>query len=264
MSAETTAWQALEAELDAWAGAGRRAQVWWRDDDATAPSVALERLLALAEVHRAPLALAVIPARAGPALAACVATATDVAVLQHGYAHENHAPAGAKKCELVDPGARPTLTAELENGRERLGALFGPRLLTVMVPPWNRIAPALALRLPALGFTGLSTYRARTAAEAAPGLCQVNTQADILQWHPQRRFLGTVAALDLLTGHLAAKRRGAADPDEPSGILSHHAVHDEAAWRFLDALLAHLARHPAVQLLPAAEAFAPAARRAPA
>lgn len=258
MSAEAAAWQALQAELDAWAAAGREAQLWWRDDDAAAPSAALERLLALSAASRAPLALAVIPAHAEAALAAVVATVPDVAVLQHGYAHANHAPTGAKKCELVDPATHATLVDDLRRGRDRLSALVGPRLLDVMVPPWNRVAPALARQLPALGFAGLSTYRARPAPEAAPGLRQVNCHVDILQWRPQCGFLGTAAALDLLIGHLAAKRRGTADAGEASGILSHHAVHDEAAWHFLGELLDRLAHHPGARLLSAAEAFAPA------
>src|SRR3546814_6274137 len=101
-----------------------------------------------------------------------------------------------------------------------------------MGPPWNRVAPALAARLPAIGFTALSTYKARRSA-AGLGLAQVNCHLDILQWRPQRRFLGTAAAVALLTGHLAAKRRGAADAAEPSGILSHHQAQDAAAWDFL-------------------------------
>jgi hypothetical protein len=256
-AAETAAWQDLERELAAWAATGRRAELWWRDDDAGAPTPALHRLLDLAVASGAPLALAVIPARAEPALASALAAhAADADVLQHGYAHANHAPAGAKKCELVDPAMRPQILDELSRGRERLAALFGARLRPVMVPPWNRIDPGLAARLPGLGFTALSTYKARKGLVATPGLAQVNCHLDILQWQPQRQFLGTEAALALLTAHLAAKRTGAADAGEPSGILSHHQAHDEAAWDFLAALLGRLARHSAVRLLPAAELFA--------
>lgn len=257
MTAATTAWQALATELDAWSAAGQRARLWWRDDDAAAPSPALGRLLDLAAASRAPLALAVIPSRAEAALAETVmGHPAETAVLQHGFAHASHAAPGSKKCELVDPALRPALLEEIGRGRRRLAALFGPRLLPVMVPPWNRIDAALAARLPGLGFTGLSTCKARAAATAAPGLAQVNCHLDILQWRPERRFLGVAACLDLLTGHLAAKRSGSADGAEPTGILSHHQVHDAPAWDFLAELLAWLARHPAVRLLPAAEVFA--------
>ncbi|MEO3427877.1 polysaccharide deacetylase family protein [Pelagibius sp. CAU 1746] len=263
MTAGTTehaAWTALETELDAWAAAGRAAEVWWRDDDAAAPSPALERLLELAARQAAPLALAVIPAKAEDALARLLdGRRADIAVFQHGFAHANHAGGlaqrGAKKCELVDPAARPAVLDELRRGRESLSRRFGRRFLPVLVPPWNRIAAALLPRLPDLGFTGLSCYQARAAAEAAPGLTQVNCHLDLMQWRPERRFLGAEAALGLLSGHLAAKREGRADPGEPSGILSHHAVHDGAAWDFLGELLARLAGHRAVRLAPPAAVF---------
>lgn len=253
---EQASWALLETELDAWSAVGREAEIWWRDDDATAPAAALERLLDLSAGVGAPLALAVIPDKAEAGLVRLLdGQPAQTAVLQHGYAHSNHAAADAKKCELVSPAARPAVVEELQRGQGRLFELFGARFHPVMVPPWNRIAEDLISLLPGLGFTGLSSYRPRKAAEAAPGLSQVNCHLDILQWRPERRFLGTRAALDLLIGHLAAKRRGTADPAEPSGILSHHQAHDAAAWDFLAELLARLGRHPATALLTAQQAF---------
>ena len=69
-------------------------------------------------------------------------------------------------------------------------------------------------------------------------------------------FLREAAALRLIADHLSARREGRADADEPTGLLSHHAVQDEACWRFLDALLDHLSAHPAVRLLTAEACFA--------
>ena len=51
---------------------------------------------------------------------------------------------------------------------ELLETLFGARLEKVLVPPWNRIDEALLPRLPAVGFSGLSTYGPRPGSEAAP------------------------------------------------------------------------------------------------
>jgi hypothetical protein len=257
MSGDPEAWAALERELDAWGAADRTATFWWRDDDAVAPSAALDRLLDLAAASGAPLALAVIPAKAETALAARLdGHAAAPTVLQHGYAHRNHAAAGARKCELVDPAACPDLPAELRRGRLHLEELFGQRFRAVLVPPWNRIDPALLAQLPGLGFTGLSTAKQRPAPEPLPGLVQANCHLDVLQWRPERRFLGTSAALRLLIGHLAARRGGTAEIAEASGILSHHLVHDAAAWDFLAELLARLAAHPAARLLEAAAVFA--------
>ena len=58
-----------------------------------------------------------------------------------------------------------------------------------------------------------------------------------------------------LIGHLQARRTSAADPDEPTGLLTHHLVMDEPAWAFLGRLLAGLAGRPGVRWLTAGEAF---------
>jgi len=159
----------------------------------------------------------------------------------------------------LDAAVRPAIVEELTRGRDRLEALLGDHLLSVMVPPWNRIDAALVRRLPELGFAALSTYKARPAAAAAPGLLQVNCHLDILQWRPERCFVGTEAALALLTGHLAEKRSALADGDEPTGILTHHQAHDPAAWRFLADLLSFLKEQEAARLMPPQEVF-PTAR----
>jgi len=263
VTGDAEAWAALQQELDAWQAAGRGATLWWRDDDAVAPTPALDRLLDLAAAHEAPLALAVIPAEVEIALAARLENhaaetpKAEVCVLQHGWAHRNNAGDGAKKCELVDPTERPELAADLRRGRLRLAEIFGPRFRPVLVPPWNRLDAAWPARLPGLGFSGLSTAKRRGAREPLEGLIQANCHLDILQWRPERRFLGTAAALKILVDHLAARRGGDADPAEASGILTHHQVHDEAAWAFLGDLLARLAAHPAVHLLSVRSVFAP-------
>ncbi len=250
-------WQDLKAELDAWGAAGRVATLWWRDDDAVEPSAALDRLLDLAEAHGAPIALAIIPARATITLAERLAeSGARVTALQHGYAHVNHAPEGEKKVELGGQRAMPAILEDLANGAARMASLFGPRGLPVLAPPWNRFAEVLLGALPGLGIRGLSAYSARGAREPVPGLIQTNTHADILRWTQPRGFLGEAEALDRLIGHLGARRRGEADAEEPTGLLTHHLAHDAAAWTFLARLLPFLTGHPATSLIPAAEAFA--------
>ncbi|WP_299395497.1 polysaccharide deacetylase family protein [Pelagibius sp.] len=258
-------WAALERELDRWGEAGQAATLWWRDDDATARTAALDRLIDLAASLSLPLAVAVIPQAAEATLAASLAgSAAGVRVLQHGFAHRNNAGPDAKKCELVAPALRPEIAGELRQGQALLAALCGERLIPALVPPWNRIDGDLVAALPSLGFTGLSTYKARRLAEPAAGLRQVNCHVDIMQWRPQRRFLGTAAALQLLVGHLEARRTGAVDAGEATGILTHHAVHDAEAWRFLEDLLPRLAGHPASRFPPPDALFAAPADRVPA
>jgi len=100
----------------------------------------------------------------------------------------------------------------------------------VLVPPWNRIAGAIVARLPALGYRGLSRFGPR--GRSAP-LAEVNTHMDIVAWHDRRRFVGENEALKAAITHLRARRTGAADRHEPTGLLTHHAAHDAACWRFV-------------------------------
>jgi len=246
------AWNALAAELDAWTAAGRPATLWWRDDDAGAASPALARLLALARA--APLAIAAIPAEAGPGLAAAIEPGARVRVLQHGYAHRNHAAPGAKKCELGAGRARGEVLDELARGGERLRSLLPAAHLPVLVPPWNRIDPTLLAALPACGLRGLSTFGPRPAA-AAPGLAQVNTHCDPIDWRGSRGFVGEARALGALVDHLAARRLGGADAGEPTGLLTHHRELDEDGWRFVERLLAHTRSHSAARWLDALDVF---------
>ncbi len=251
-----TSWRHLGEELDAWAAAGRGATLWWRDDDAVEPGPELARLLALAEARDLPLALAVIPARASEALAEWLkAQPARATLLQHGYAHQNHAREGEKKAELGAQRPVHVVLEELARGWGRMTALFGETWAPILVPPHNRIAEAVVQGLAELGFQGLSTQGPRAAVLAAPGLVQVNTHLDIMHWPDPRGFLGEAESLGILVAQLRARRLGAADAAEPTGLLTHHPAHDEPAWGFLEALLDRLAGHPAARFVEAGEAF---------
>ena len=227
--------------------------MWWRDDDAVRPTPALDRLLALAA--DLPLALAVIPEQAAGVLAQRLAHCPGVQVLQHGWRHANHAPLDEKKAELGPHRPPLAMLDELAAGRQRLALLFGSRALAVLTPPWNRMSAALVPLLHDAGYGGLSMAGARREAEPSPGLRQVNTHADLVAWR-DGGFIGTAPALGLITAHLAARRVGTVDADEPTGLLTHHLVMDEAGAAFVAELLAFTARHKAARWLGAAEAFA--------
>ncbi len=257
LAAPPPPWAALDAELDLWTGSGRQATFWWRDDDAGAVCPAFDRLLALAARHRVPLALAVIPARATQGLAGRIAvTDPGVVVLQHGWSHANHAADG-KQTELSDHRAPAETAADLTRGRESLRGLFGARALAVMVPPWNRADPGVTAALPALGFAALSGHGPRPIRPgAAPAPRPVNIHIDIMDWHGSGGFLGEAAVLDQALRHLAMRRTGQADPDEPTGLMTHHLNHDEAGWAFLDRFFAVTIGHPAVRWVGGPALFA--------
>ena len=202
----------------------------------------------------APVGLAVIPKDATEALADRLSATANVGVLQHGWAHANHAGPGEKKMELGDHRPASLVGDELRAGFDRLSALFGSRFLPALVPPWNRIGSALGPHLAQIGFTGLSLFGAR-AHRLRDGLVLANTHVDPIAWRHDRGFTGADVALGALTGHLSDRRRGLVDPDEPTGLLTHHLAHDEATWAFLERCLEALASRSAARLLPADTVF---------
>lgn len=246
-------WAALDAELARWRDAGREAVLWWRDDDAVDATPALERLLELQHATGAALSLAVVPAHATEALAERLAGEPAVDVLQHGYAHVNHAGAGEKKAELGLNRPAMIVLGDLGTGWMALERLFGARALNVLVPPWNRIAPPLVPALPEIGFRGLSTFGARPRAEPVRGFRQVNTHLDLIDWKGGRGFVGIDAALDTLVRALQTSRTTTA---EPVGLLSHHLAMDAGAWDFLLSMLGRARTMPGLNIKPAHDLFA--------
>lgn len=251
----TTGWSDLEGELDAWRAAGRCATFWWRDDDATRPGPRLARLFECA--NGAPVSLAVIPATVTAMLDDFLRQFDRVTILQHGYAHTNHAPADAKKSEFGDHRALPEMIGEITAGHGRLLELFEDRFLPVFVPPWNRMSDALSRTLPQLGFLGLSSYGPRPGRT---GVATLNCHADPIAWRGDRGFMGEDAILDRIVGHLSARRLGTVDASEATGLLTHHRDHDAGCWRFIESFAALVADHPAAQWIPSQAEFSDTGR----
>lgn len=235
-------WSDLERELGLWQAAGETPTFWWRDDDAEAPTAALDRLLALAERHRVPLHLAVVPAEVSACLAGQLAASTDVFVLQHGFAHTNHEPPGARASEIGRHRATALQLQDLRAGWRRLTEAGFPNLLPALAPPWNRIAEETLPHLPGLGYRLLSRFDARAPQSAVPGLHQVNIHCDPIRWKGGPRFRGEEATLEILVRHLAERRQGLVDAAEPTGLSTHHLQTDEPVWDFLEHLLERLTR----------------------
>lgn len=219
-------WKKFELELVRRRDAGRPVQFWWRDDDAAVVRPEAKRLLELASSSGIPVSLAVVPVSAEPELFQLLHDG--VTVLQHGTDHRNRAAPGDKKTEY--PAAEPVqaAVARVSAGFRRLRELAGGRFFPVLAPPWNRVRKDLLEKLPAIGIRGLSMYGARASAEPAPGLRQVNTHVDIVAWRERKQFVGESAALTQAMKSMAG--------EEPVGWLTHHAVHDAAAWEFLERL----------------------------
>jgi hypothetical protein len=250
-----TRFDALRYELDGWERLQRRATLWLRDDDACSDTPALRRLLGIAGEHRVPVAIAAIPATADSSLEAAIASCREATVVQHGYAHRNHARPGERSAELGDERDVPTMQGELGRGRERLARVFGPRFRPVLVPPWNRIGGALSPHLPAAGYAGLSCFGPRASQSPITGIVQVNTHVDPIAWRRERAFIGEDAATGRLTAHLCARRKRICDGDEPTGLLTHHLVFTDAMWDFVGELMQCTQDHGAAVWLDVDTAF---------
>lgn len=241
-----TGWDALDAELARWVEAGRRCPVWLRDDDAIAATPALDRLLDLCRSARVMPGLAVIPAHAAPSLVESLMRHPEVAVLVHGWAHTDHAPAGGKKTEFGVGRSAEARRDDAARGFSRLDGLFAGRVLPLFVPPWNRMGADMPELLVSAGFRAASGFGRRPDAPM-PGLRWLNTQVDLIDWRGSRSAVETGALLDGLCRQLADRRERSGASVEPIGVLTHHLVHDAAVWRLLEALLDRLASHPALE-----------------
>ena len=247
-------WNDLIREFDAWQAEGWTATLWWRDDDATEVTGALEKMLEISDSTKTPLAVAVIPARAGSALRDRLSCHHRVDVLQHGFAHVNNEPEGGKKSEFGISRDAGQVNSEIRRGRDILSG-WRP-FLPVFVPPWNRIDTRFLDVLPALGFRGISCFNARQAHWPVPGLVGANTHIDIIQKRDgERRFIGVGPAISALVKHLSSRRLGLVDRREPSGMLSHHLDHDSESWLFLEHLFRLVGNHSATRWLTASEVF---------
>jgi hypothetical protein len=242
---DSAEWPDLAVELDRWEEAGMVARLWWRDDDAVAPTRQLDRLLALA--GDTPLALAVIPANAVGGLARALDFLPQVTVLHHGWCHADRAadyPGAGRKSEYPPERHPVDVADELDEGRQRLRALFGPRALPVFVPPWNRFAERFVPLLVEAGLTTLSQMSPRTG-EPAAGMAVRDVHVDVVAWRADRGFIGEGPALGRFIAELRDRR--AASNQSAIGILTHHLVMDGATADFMGTLGDVVVAHPAAR-----------------
>jgi hypothetical protein len=253
MDAETQAeLQRFKAALEAARSAGMTLPFWWRDDDAVEVTPQLEEMLGLRETAGVPLALAIIPKFARPELIERIRRSGSVTVLQHGWAHEKHSPAGEKASEFGESRPLEDSLGDLTAGHERLAPMAGNLFLPVLTPPWNRIGDAARTARHRAGLPGLSVF-GPTNGEAH--VC--NTHFDVIAWKTTRGFIGLKKAFHLLANEIERRLEASSEaPPEPIGILTHHLVHDSQTNAFLRQLLEILVGQPNVSWPPIDELFA--------
>jgi hypothetical protein len=244
-------WDALDQELGYWSASGRKANFWWRDDDATKPTAELDKLLCHAD--SVPIALSVIPARVTTDLALILKDRVLVTVLQHGWVHENRSHANGHS---EYPGDRMECDVDYEfsEGRRRLKIVFGPQAIPVFVPPFNLFDDRFLPQLKAHGLRGISREGRRTSA-TVDGLAQANTHMSPIDWstHPPSLHEDSDYIQPVLE-HLRGRRMGD-DTDEPTGLLTHHLDQPPRSWSFISQFVDMVSSHKGAEWLSAPQIF---------
>lgn len=211
---------------------GKPVTFWLRDDDAVEPSAALSRFNSLTEAYSIPATLAVIPECTGEALVENLHQATHINIAVHGWSHKNYAPETQKKQELGSHRSVDAIVAELSKGFNRLSTSYADCFVPLLVPPWNRIAHDVVNSLADIGFTGLSTF----GHEKPAVIKMINTHVDLIDWKGTRGARPS----DTLVGEFIENIR---TTEKPIGFLTHHLVHDEVAWSFMESLFEATSHH---------------------
>jgi hypothetical protein len=240
----------LVAELDNWPADGLPATFWWRDDDAAEPCDELDRLLDVAEGR--PLALAAVPFFATAALAERLADERHVTIFQHGWKHQNHS-ADAPNSEYPAGRDEDAVARELSDGSAKLKRLFGDQFAPIFTPPWHGLHLGYLPLLKAAGFRGLSG-KGRRSAPVDCGLIQNNIHCVPIQWSDPPGLGDPARHIGQLVGHLK-QRRGGSDPDETTGILTHHLVQTRESLQFIRGVIEVISAHPRARLMDPGEVF---------
>lgn len=251
---------ALLATLDGVGASGRTVGLWWRDDDLERPSPALDALLGALAEHGIVPALAAVSGRLEPE-AVDALRGNPAPLFVHGWRHLNHAADGAKKAEFGPERPLAVRLAEIADGRRRLSALAGDRLVPCFVPPWNRLGADLHGRLRDTGVTALSGFAPWDRPSAPADVPRLDTHVDLIDWRAGRTALAVEAVAAALERRIRAAvwdRDRQSAMDGPVGILSHHRVTDAAAWQAWRPLWSALTGHPAVRWLDPTSALAAA------
>lgn len=259
-SENAQAWAGLDAEFALWRRAGRKASFWWRDDDAHRQDQSLDRLIDLSTATGMPPSLAVVPAWLEPSLIAPISRLDLVTIVQHGWQHVNHSKGSGDKgaWELGMHRGEAAVWSDVVRGRDILRDAFADQFIPIIAPPWNKFDPALFNQLVPKGFCGISAFGARSIeTQSISGVTVNNCHCDPINWKSQKRFRGTQRTLFLLIEHLQGRRLGTLDPNEATGLLTHHLDMDEPTWAFTSLLLQVMATHPAVSVLSARDIFKP-------
>ncbi|CAB1078821.1 FIG00597230: hypothetical protein [Olavius algarvensis Delta 1 endosymbiont] len=223
--------------------AGGETHIFFRADDIAVPGQQFSRLLQIFSRYHAPLCLAVVPAwLTRPRWSALWRIAQNAGSRwcwhQHGWRHTNHEIEG-KKQEFGPARSRAELEHDVSCGRQRLENLLGKEFYPVFTPPWNRCDQKALDVLEHLGYAAVSRSRG-SRPRSSEGLPGYDVNVDLHTRKEKTPATGWSNLLDELQLAIASGR---------CGIMIHHQRMNQAAFDFLEILLAVLTRHRELELV---------------
>lgn len=237
------------AELENWiSDKGEPRQVWWRDDDTGRDTVALQGLLSLRRKLGVPLVVSVVPSWISQECAEALSTESDVYVAQHGWDHVDRSLPSQKSIELGGRSDAAFVLGNLRRGAAVLQRMRLPRLLPLLVPPWNRIADDVLAGLCPMGFQSVSTF-VRDKRGVDFGLRHINCHVDPIVWREGKRLMSAAELAEVTIRQLEREGR------QPIGLLTHHLDMNDEAFDRVAAYLSALAEHPLVDFVDPRELF---------
>lgn len=237
-------WHPLRHELALWHKERLNLPIWWRDDDAIDHTENLERLLKLSEHLGVPVHLAIVPQQATTALAEAVFPLSHIIPVVHGWSHTSHTNQAGNNNEFSDERPLKSRVKDVALGLERVQSLFGGRAVPMFVPPWNRFGASLIPELEQIGYQFISTSGARQTRFIGSNMEQINIHFDPIAWRRHRNLKNPAKLLAQICEYLADRRLGRIDNTEPFGMLTHHLVHREIIWEFVEQFWQELTEGP--------------------
>ncbi len=215
--------------------------LFFRADDIGVPSAQYHRLIQLFLHHKMPLCLATVPTWLTTSRLEALTLDANINSSQwcwhqHGWLHKNHETSG-KKQEFGPLRSYDAIKADLERGKIRLQKLLGSAFFPFFTPPWNRCGETTLIALKELHFQGLSRSKGAHPAPP-PDLLDISINVDLHTRKEANHEEGLTNLLKELSTSLAG---------DVSGIMIHHQIMNDEAFRFLDILLQKISETPFIQ-----------------
>lgn len=206
--------------------------IFFRNDDVHDDDVKLRRLIDIFIAHETPLNLEIIP---GLLTDDCIRLLKKykkvhpelLELHQHGLMHVNHEIQG-RKCEFGSVRSYDEQLADIATGMKRLTDAFGEASYPAFTPPWNRCTEDTYKALDALGFKIFSGFKSKYPITGYK-FEEISVTLDLYTWKNGPVMRAPEDIMSELDKQLLEGDR--------IGIMLHHEVMEDEAFKFLDSLL---------------------------